>query len=187
MRKIIPSNNRNKTEMSVTILLAAEEILNELMRLENDEDTRLSATLSLYNEVIITSTTMTDTNNLIILGSGPAGPEPRIIKLFVSVIVVEVIMTSLYKDNVADKRVSSSFSNLINSLSISSAAKRIVTDISVLFLLLLGIIFLISLWTYNPSDQKQFEAVSSDNFSNSIGLIGAYLSFISYWPITNKG
>ena len=73
MRKIIPSNNRNKTEMSVTILLAAEEILNELMRLENDEDTRLSATLSLYNEIIITSTTMTDTNNLIILGSGPAG------------------------------------------------------------------------------------------------------------------
>lgn len=73
MRKIIPINNRNKTEMSVTILLAAEEILNELMRLENDEDTRLSATLSLYNEVIITSTTMTDTNNLIILGSGPAG------------------------------------------------------------------------------------------------------------------
>ena len=73
MRKIIPSNNRNKTDMSVTILLAAEEILNELMRLENDEDTRLSATLSLYNEVIITSTTMTDTNNLIILGSGPAG------------------------------------------------------------------------------------------------------------------
>ena len=73
MRKITPSNNRNKTEMSVTILLAAEEILNELMRLENDEDTRLSATLSLYNEIIITSTTMTDTNNLIILGSGPAG------------------------------------------------------------------------------------------------------------------
>ena len=50
MRKITPSNNRNKTEMSVTILLAAEEILNELMRLENDEDTRLSATLSLYNK-----------------------------------------------------------------------------------------------------------------------------------------
>ena len=66
-------------------------------------------------------------------------------------------------------------------MSISSAAKRIVTDISVLFLLLLGIIFLISLWTYNPSDQKEFEAVSSGNFSNSIGLIGAYLSFISYW------
>ncbi len=37
------------------------------------------------------------------------------------------------------------------------------------------------MWTYNPSDQKEFEAVSSDNFSNSIGLIGAYLSFISYW------
>jgi len=59
--------------MSVTILLAAEEMLNELMRLENDEDTRLSDTLSLYNVLIITSTTMTDANNLIILGSGPAG------------------------------------------------------------------------------------------------------------------
>ena len=90
-------------------------------------------------------------------------------------------MTSLYKDNVADKRVSSSFSNLINSLSISSAAKRIVADISVLFLLLVGIIFLISLWTYNPSDQKEFDTVSSGNFTNSIGLIGAYLSFFSYW------
>ena len=90
-------------------------------------------------------------------------------------------MDSLYKDNVSDKRVSSSFSNLINSLSISSAAKRIVTDISVLFLLLVGIIFLISLWTYNPSDQKEFDTVSSGNFSNSIGLIGAYLSFFSYW------
>ena len=65
-------------------------------------------------------------------------------------------------------------------MSISSAAKRIVTDISVLFLLLVGIIFLISLWTYNPSDQKEFE-VSSGNFTNSIGLIGAYLSFFSYW------
>ena len=66
-------------------------------------------------------------------------------------------------------------------MSISSAAKRIVTDISVLFLLLVGIIFLISLWTYNPSDQKEFDTVSSGNFTNSIGLIGAYLSFISYW------
>ena len=89
-------------------------------------------------------------------------------------------MNLLYKDNVSDKRVSSSFSNLINSLSISSAAKRIVTDISVLFLLLVGVIFLISLWTYNPSDQKEFED-SSGNFTNSIGLIGAYFSFISYW------
>ncbi len=45
---------------------------------------------------------------------------------------------------------------------------------------MVGIIFLISLWTYNPSDQKEFEAVSTVNFSNSIGLIGAYLSFFSY-------
>ena len=66
-------------------------------------------------------------------------------------------------------------------MSISSAAKRIVADISVLFLLLVGIIFLISLWTYNPSDQKEFDTVSSGNFTNSIGLIGAYLSFFSYW------
>jgi len=48
-------------------------------------------------------------------------------------------------------------------------------------LLLIGIIFLISLWTYNPSDQKEFDTVTSSNFTNSIGLIGAYLSFISYW------
>jgi hypothetical protein len=37
------------------------------------------------------------------------------------------------------------------------------------------------LWTYNPSDQKEFDTVSLGNFTNSIGLIGAYLSFISYW------
>ncbi len=80
-----------------------------------------------------------------------------------------------------DKRVSSSLSNLINSLSISSTAKRIVTDISVLFLLLIGIIFLISLWTFNPLDQKEFALISDQNFTNSIGLIGAYLSFLSYW------
>ncbi len=66
-------------------------------------------------------------------------------------------------------------------MSISSSAKRIAADISVLFLLLIGIIFLISLWTFNPSDQKEFDIVSSGNFTNSIGLIGAYLSFISYW------
>ena len=35
--------------MSATILFAVEEILNELMRFDNDEDTRLSVTLSLYN------------------------------------------------------------------------------------------------------------------------------------------
>ena len=37
------------------------------------------------------------------------------------------------------------------------------------------------MWTFNPSDQKEFEIVSKANFTNSIGLIGAYLSFISYW------
>ncbi len=81
----------------------------------------------------------------------------------------------------SDKRVSSSLSKLINSLSISSAAKRIVADILVLFLLLVGIIFLISLWTFNPLDQKEFETFPQGNFTNSIGLIGAYLSFLSYW------
>ena len=73
IKKIIPTNKRKRTEISATILLAAEEILNELMRFENDEDTRFLATLSLYNDSIITTTSMTDTNNLIILGSGPAG------------------------------------------------------------------------------------------------------------------
>ena len=50
-----------------------------------------------------------------------------------------------------------------------------------LFLLLVGIIFLISLWTYNPSDQNEFEMLSEAKFTNSIGLIGAYLSYGSYW------
>ena len=81
----------------------------------------------------------------------------------------------------SEKRVSSRLSKLINYLSISSAAKRIVSDISALFLLLIGIIFLISLWTYDPMDQKQFITSSSSSFSNSIGLIGAYLSYGSYW------
>ena len=81
----------------------------------------------------------------------------------------------------SEKRVSSRLSKLINYLSISSAAKRITSDISVLFLLLVGIIFLISLWTYDPLDQKEFITSSSSSFSNSIGLIGAYLSYGSYW------
>ena len=37
------------------------------------------------------------------------------------------------------------------------------------------------MWTFNPLDQKEFDIVSKGNFTNSIGLIGAYLSFISYW------
>ena len=37
------------------------------------------------------------------------------------------------------------------------------------------------MWTYSPSDHKEFDTDSSGNFTNSIGLIGAYLSFISYW------
>ena len=81
----------------------------------------------------------------------------------------------------SEKRVSSRLSKLINYLSISSAAKRIISDISVLFLLLVGIIFLISLWTYDPLDQKEFITSPSPSFSNSIGLIGAYLSHGSYW------
>ena len=80
-----------------------------------------------------------------------------------------------------EKRVSSSISNLINSLSVSAAAKRILADIFVLFLLLIGIITLISFWTYNPLDQNNFEISSEESFTNSIGLIGAYLSFLGFW------
>jgi len=82
---------------------------------------------------------------------------------------------------VPEKRVSSSISNLINSLSVSAAAKRILADIFVLFLLLIGIITLISFWTYNPLDQNNFEISSEASFTNSIGLIGAYLSFLGFW------
>ena len=80
-----------------------------------------------------------------------------------------------------EKRVSSSISNLINSLSVSAAAKRILADIFVLFLLLIGIITLISFWTYNPLDQNNFEISSEVSFTNSIGLIGAYLSCLGFW------
>ena len=80
-----------------------------------------------------------------------------------------------------EKRVSSSISNLINSLSVSAAAKRILADIFVLFLLLIGIITLISFWTYNPLDQNNFEISSEVSFTDSIGLIGAYLSFLGFW------
>ncbi len=80
-----------------------------------------------------------------------------------------------------EKRVSSSISNLINSLSVSAAAKRILADIFVLFLLLIGIITLISFWTYNPLDQNNFKISSEVSFTNSIGLIGAYLSFLGFW------
>ena len=80
-----------------------------------------------------------------------------------------------------EKRVSSSISNLINSLSVSAAFKRILADIFVLFLLLIGIITLISFWTYNPLDQNNFEISSEVSFTNSIGLIGAYLSFLGFW------
>ena len=79
-----------------------------------------------------------------------------------------------------EKRVSSSLSDLINSLSLSSTAKRIFSDSFILFLILLGIIFVISLWTFNPSDQNIFLLKENSNFSNSIGLIGAYLSYYSY-------
>ena len=66
-------------------------------------------------------------------------------------------------------------------MSVSAAAKRILADIFVLFLLLIGIITLISFWTYNPLDQNNFEISSEVSFTNSIGLIGAYLSFLGFW------
>ena len=37
------------------------------------------------------------------------------------------------------------------------------------------------MWTFNPLDQKEFGLISNKNFTNSIGMIGAYLSFLSYW------
>ena len=50
IRNIIPTRSKNNTEMSEMILLAAEEMLKELMSLDNLEDTRFSDTLSLYNK-----------------------------------------------------------------------------------------------------------------------------------------
>ena len=46
---MIPIKIKIRPNISETSLLAAEEILKELMSLDIEEDTRLSDTLSLYN------------------------------------------------------------------------------------------------------------------------------------------
>ena len=43
---------KNKIKLSEKILFAVEDKLNELMRSNNDEDTRFSGTLSLYNVLL---------------------------------------------------------------------------------------------------------------------------------------
>ncbi len=83
----------------------------------------------------------------------------------------------------SEKRGFSVFSKLINKLSISSAAYRVVSDVATLFIILLGIIFLISLWSFNPLDKSSLNDLSSSNISNSIGIIGAYISYFAYFSI----
>ena len=49
---IMPNKIKNKIKLSEKILFAVEDKLNELMRSNNDEDTRFSGTLSLYNVLL---------------------------------------------------------------------------------------------------------------------------------------
>ena len=49
---IMPNKIKNKIKLSEKILFAVEDKLNELMRFDNDEDTRFSGTLSLYNVLL---------------------------------------------------------------------------------------------------------------------------------------
>ena len=48
----MPNKIKNKIKLSEKILFAVEDKLNELMRSNNDEDTRFSGTLSLYNALL---------------------------------------------------------------------------------------------------------------------------------------
>ena len=48
----MPNKIKNKIKLSEKILFTVEDKLNELMRFDNDEDTRFSGTLSLYNALL---------------------------------------------------------------------------------------------------------------------------------------
>ncbi|MAV97933.1 MAG: cell division protein FtsK [Gammaproteobacteria bacterium] len=63
----------------------------------------------------------------------------------------------------------------------STATKTLTLDLFNLFLVILGIVLLISLWTFEISDPNWKEISSSEtNLTNSIGIVGAWLSSFLY-------
>ena len=80
------------------------------------------------------------------------------------------------------KNKSNLFSKIFNpAFSLSTATKTLTLDLLNLFLVILGIVLLISLWTFEISDPNWKEISSSEtNLSNSIGIVGAWLSSFLY-------
>ena len=80
------------------------------------------------------------------------------------------------------KNKSNLFSKIFNpAFSLSTATKTLTLDLFNLFLVILGIVLLISLWTFEISDPNWREISSSEtNLTNSIGIVGAWLSSFLY-------
>ena len=80
------------------------------------------------------------------------------------------------------KNKSNLFSKILNpAFSLSTATKTLTLDLFNLFLVILGIVLLISLWTFEISDPNWKEISSSEtNLTNSIGIVGAWLSSFLY-------
>ena len=80
------------------------------------------------------------------------------------------------------KNKSNLFSKIFNpAFSLSSTTKTLTLDLFNLFLVILGIVLLISLWTFEISDPNWKEISSSEtNLTNSIGIVGAWLSSFLY-------
>ena len=80
------------------------------------------------------------------------------------------------------KNKSNLFSKIFNpAFSLSTATKTLTLDLFNLFLVILGIVLLISLWTFEISDPNWKEiSLSETNLTNSIGIVGAWLSSFLY-------
>ncbi len=80
------------------------------------------------------------------------------------------------------KNKSNLFSKIFNpAFSLSTATKTLTLDLFNLFLVILGIVLLISLWTFEIYDPNWKEISSSEtNLTNSIGIVGAWLSSFLY-------
>lgn len=63
---------------------------------------------------------------------------------------------------------------------LSSSSRKILTDLFVLFQLLGGIIFSLSLWTFSSNDPDWLIGNFSADVSNSIGIVGSWISSFLY-------
>ena len=63
---------------------------------------------------------------------------------------------------------------------LSSSSRKILTDLFVLFQLLGGIIFSLSLWTFASNDPDWLTGNFSAEVSNSIGIVGSWISSFLY-------